>query len=127
MVGPDDISLFFKHLLDAFEIFQVLVGFFTQELANFFEIELRRIAHAPLSPPEKTLHARRFSQDPHPPHPCPSVASPETGTDSGAVRAAASGSSCRSIVAAVLGSWNRDFPACCRDRRRPHPTCWVGS
>ena len=59
----DDVALFFEHLLDAFEIFQVLVGFFAKQLANLLEIELGRIAHAALAPAEKTLQAAQLPED----------------------------------------------------------------
>ena len=41
----------------------MLVGFFAQNVANLFEIEVRRIAHAALTPTEKTLEAAHLPQD----------------------------------------------------------------
>ena len=63
VIGADDVTFVFERLLDALEVFQMLVGFVAEDLAQFFEIELGRIAHAALAPAQKAFETAQLAQD----------------------------------------------------------------
>ena len=63
VVGANDVAFVFERLLDALQIFQILVGFFAENFAQLFEIELRGIAHAALAPTEKAFEAAQLIQN----------------------------------------------------------------
>src|SRR5437016_13942558 len=63
VAGPHDVTFFLQHLLDTFQIFEVLVGLLSQQVADLFEVEFGGIAHTALAPAEKTLQTAQLTDE----------------------------------------------------------------
>ncbi|MBI2211338.1 MAG: hypothetical protein HYU47_12230 [Deltaproteobacteria bacterium] len=61
--GAHQVAFLLQALLDAFEVFEVLVGLLSQKLADLIEIQCGQISHASLAPAQKLLQPLELAQD----------------------------------------------------------------